>query len=291
MRLPSWLTKKMPSSQVMEEMEELLSSLSLHTVCQEARCPNIGECFSQKTATFMILGNKCTRNCHFCAVNKGNPLPPEPKEPEKIAEAVAKLGLRYVVITSVTRDDLPDGGAGQFAETVKSIKKLCGEKIFVEVLIPDFCGSVSSVREVLQAGPFVVNHNLETIPRLYAKVRPQADYRRSIQLLKECKRIHPEIYTKSGLMVGLGEKVEEVIQVMKNLREADCNILTIGQYLRPSPEHLEVKEFIPPAIFRQYREIAYRLGFLYVASSPFVRSSYMAKNWLKSLTNSSFPLS
>jgi len=282
-QLPSWLTKKMPSPEVMKKMRELLSSLSLHTVCEEARCPNIGECFSHKTATFMILGNVCTRNCRFCAVSKGIPLPPDPKEPERVAEAVAKLGLRYVVITSVTRDDLTDGGAEQFAGTISSIKKLCGEEILVEVLIPDFGGSVSSLKKVLEAKPFVVNHNLETVPRLYPEVRPEANYQRSIRLLKECKRINPGIYTKSGLMVGLGERVNEVVQVMKDLREASCNILTIGQYLRPSKKHLEVKEFVPPDAFNRYKEIAYSLGFLYVASSPFVRSSYMAKNWLKSL--------
>jgi len=283
MRLPSWLTKRISSLEMVEEMERLLSSLSLHTVCQEAKCPNIGECFSQKTATFMILGNRCTRACRFCAVKKGNPLPPDPEEAENVAKAVFILGLRYVVITSVTRDDLPDGGAEQFARTINSIKKLCGEKTFVEVLIPDFGGSVSSLKKVLEAEPFVVNHNLETVPRLYPEVRPGANYQRSIQLLKKCKEISPTVYTKSGLMVGLGEKMDEVVQVMKELRTAGCDILTIGQYLRPSPEHLEVREFIPPQTFAHYKEIACSLGFLYVASSPFVRSSYMAKNWLTSL--------
>ncbi|MBE0477522.1 lipoyl synthase [Candidatus Aerophobetes bacterium] len=284
MKLPSWLTKRVSSFEVIEEMEHLLHSFSVHTVCQEARCPNIGECFSQRTAAFMILGDVCTRNCYFCAVKKGKPLFPDMEEPERIAQVVAKLDLRYVVITSVTRDDLPDGGARQFAGTITAIKKLCGEKTFVEVLIPDFCGSLSSLQEVLQAKPLVLNHNLETVPALYTEVRPEADYQRSLQLLKECKRIYPKIYTKSGLMVGLGEKKDEVVQVMQDLRNVDCDILTIGQYLRPSPEHLEVKEFIPPATFEWYEKVAYSLRFLYVASSPFVRSSYMAKNWLKSLT-------
>jgi len=286
MRLPSWLTKKFSSGEAegIRNMEKLLKSLSLHTVCQEARCPNIGECFSRKTATFMILGNICTRNCRFCAVKKGTPLPPDPEEPENVAKAVDKLGLKYVVITSVTRDDLPDGGAHQFVRTINSIKKLCGERTLIEVLIPDFGGVMSSLRKVLEAKPLVLNHNLETVPRLYAKVRPQANYQRSIELLERCKKISPQIYTKSGLMVGLGEKMDEVIEVMKDLRSVNCDILTIGQYLRPTSKHLEVKEFIPPEIFSRYREIAYSLGFIYVASSPFVRSSYMAREWLKNLT-------
>lgn len=280
MKLPSWLTKRIPSPRVIEEMENLISSLSLHTVCQEAHCPNIGDCFSQKTATFMILGNCCTRNCHFCAVKKGTPLPPDSQEPENVAKAVQKLGLNYVVITSPTRDDLPDGGAGTFARTITCIRELCGEKTHIEVLIPDFGGSATSLKKVLDAKPLVLNHNLETIPRLYSKVRPGANYQRSLQLLKRCKEINPAVYTKSGLMVGLGESQAEVIQVMKDLRSIGCDILTIGQYLRPSSKHLEVKEFIPPQLFHHYRDIAYSLGFLYAASSPFVRSSYMAKDWL-----------
>ena len=283
MRLPPWLTKKMPPPGVIEKMENLISSFSLHTVCQEAKCPNIGECFSRRTAAFMILGDYCTRNCRFCAVKKGNPVPPDPDEPENVARAVARLGLSYVVVTSVTRDDLPDGGADQFVKVINWIKKLCGGKTYIEVLIPDFKGLLSPLKKVVEAGPFVVNHNLETIPRLYTKVRPQADYKRSVELLKRCKSIDPAIYTKSGLMVGLGESFDEVVQVMKDLREAKCDILTIGQYLRPSPSHLEVKEFVHPDIFKKYREIAYSMGFKYVASSPFVRSSYMAADWLKAL--------
>ena len=280
MRLPPWLTKRMPPPYVMEEMEKLIKNLSLHTVCQEAHCPNIGDCFSRKTATFMILGNCCTRNCSFCAVKKGIPSPPAPEEPENVAKAVSKLKLNYVVITSPTRDDLPDGGAKQFARVISSIRKLCGEEIYIEVLIPDFAGSFSSLQKVLEAKPFVLNHNLETVPRLYPRVRPGAEYRRSLRLLERCKRIDPGIYTKSGLMVGLGETKDEVIRVMKDLRTTGCDILTIGQYLRPSSKHLEVREFIPPAVFNHYREIASSLGFLHVASSPFVRSSYMARDWL-----------
>lgn len=283
MRFPSWLTKKVPPPGTREEVEKLLHKLSLHTVCQEARCPNLCECFSRRTATFMILGNKCTRNCTFCAVEKGSPLLPSPDEPENVAKAVAKLELNYVVVTSPTRDDLPDGGAGQFARTVVSIKKLCGPETHIEVLIPDFNGSVSSLKKVITTEPLVVNHNLETVPRLYPKVRPQAKYERSLDLLRRCKKVNPDIYTKSGLMVGLGEEQTEVTRVMKDLREANCDILTLGQYLRPSPDHLQVKEFIPPPVFDYYKEKAYSLGFLYVASAPFVRSSYMAREWLEYL--------
>jgi lipoic acid synthetase len=280
MRLPPWLTKRMPPPYVMEEMEKLIKNLSLHTVCQEAHCPNIGDCFSRKTATFMILGNCCTRNCSFCAVKKGTPSPPDPEEPENVAKAVSKLKLNYVVITSPTRDDLPDGGAEQFARVISSIRKLCGKKTYIEVLIPDLAGSFSSLQKILKAKPFVLNHNLETVPRLYPQVRPGADYRRSLKLLERCKRVDPGIYTKSGLMVGLGETKDEIIGVMKDLRSIGCDILTIGQYLRPSSRHLGVKEFISPVVFDYYREIASSLGFLHIASSPFVRSSYMARDWL-----------
>ena len=286
MKLPSWLTKRWPSSSVMHDMEDLLNSLSLHTVCHEAQCPNIGECFSRKIATFMILGDRCTRNCRFCAVKKGEPALPDPEEPENVAKATAKLGLRYVVITSVTRDDLPDGGAGQFARTIDAVKKRCGGTTSVEVLIPDFSGSEASLKEVLSARPFVVNHNLETVPKLYPEVRPEANYQRSLQLLQRCKEKSPTTYTKSGLMVGLGETTGEVVQVIRDLRSVGCDILTIGQYLRPSPEHLEIRAFIPPRIFARCREIAYSLGFLYVDSAPFVRSSYMAENWLHALAHS-----
>lgn len=283
MRLPHWLTKKVPSPEAMEKMRQLLNSLSLNTVCQEAHCPNIGECFSCGTATFMILGKKCTRNCHFCAVTTGDPLPPDPREPARVAEAVDQLDLTYVVVTSVTRDDLPDGGAKHFSETIRWIKKRRRNSTLVEVLIPDFCGSISSLRKVIQAHPLVVNHNLETVPELYPRVRPEADYQRSIKLLESCKELNPHIYTKSGLMVGLGEEKGQVVQVMKDLRRARCDILTIGQYLRPSPTHLPVDKFICPDVFAWYKEVACSLGFVYVASSPFVRSSYMAREWLTSL--------
>lgn len=283
MKLPPWIKKRASSSKVLKEMQELFHSLSLTTVCQEAKCPNIGECFSRKTATFMILGKRCTRDCRFCAVKKGNPLPLDPEEPNNVAKAVKLLNLSYAVVTSVTRDDLADGGANQFAQTIKSIRALCGENIRVEVLIPDFKGSLASLKKVLEAKPNVLNHNLETIPRLYPKVRPQANYQRSLKVLKRSKEINPHIYTKSGIMVGLGESSEEVVNVMRDLREVDCDFLTIGQYLRPSPHHLEVKEFIHPEKFQEYGKIAKDLGFLNISSSPFTRSSYHAKDMLNHL--------
>lgn len=275
MNLPSWIRKKIPPPQSLREMKELLRSLSLHTVCEEAGCPNIGECFSQKTATFLILGDKCTRSCSFCGVRKENPAPLDPEEPRNIARAVQKLRLEHVVITSVTRDDLADGGASHFALTIKEIKGLADE-IRIEVLVPDFNGSLSPLRRVIEAGPHVLNHNLETVPRLYPEVRPEADYLHSLGLLRETKRLDPDICTKSGLMLGLGETSEEVTGVMRDLRGAGCDILTIGQYLRPSSQNMPVKKYIAPKEFKEYEETGKSLGFLAVASSPFVRSSYQA---------------
>jgi len=280
MSLPYWLKKRAPREEVLQEIKGLLRSYSLHTVCEEARCPNIGECFQKKTATFLILGGRCTRNCRFCAVKKENPLPLDSQEPENVARAVRELKLRYVVITSVTRDDLPDGGAEQFAQTIREIRKANGEEIRVEVLIPDFKGSLPSLKKVIEAKPDVLNHNLETISHLYPQVRPQADYERSLKLLKRSKELDSSIYTKSGLMVGLGESFTEVIETMEDLREVECNILTIGQYLRPSSQHLAVKEFVTPARFKKYEETGQSLGFSYIASSPFVRSSYQAEQAL-----------
>lgn len=283
MSLPPWIKKKAPKQKLMQEMRDLLRSYSLHTVCEEAGCPNIGECFEQRTATFLILGDRCTRSCRFCAIKKEAPLPPDAKEPKNVARAVKKLELRYVVITSVTRDDLADGGAGQFAQIIKEIRKINGQGIKIEVLIPDFKGCFSSLERVVEERPDVLNHNLETVPRLYSKVRPQANYSRSLKLLEQGKELDPSIYTKSGLMVGLGESFEDVIGVMKDLRRVDCDILTIGQYLRPSEKHLEVKEFIPPEKFKEYEKIGQSLGFSYIASSPFVRSSYQARQALNSI--------
>ena len=280
MSLPQWLKKRAPREEVLQEVKGLLRSYALHTVCEEARCPNMGECFQKRTATFLILGDICTRNCRFCAVKKKAPLPLDSQEPENVAQAVKKLGLRYVVITSVTRDDVSDGGAEQFAQTIREIKKINGQEIRVEVLIPDFKGSLPSLKKVIEAKPDVLNHNLETIFHLYPQVRPQADYERSLELLKRSKELDSSIYTKSGLMVGLGESFTEVIETMEDLREVECNILTIGQYLRPSSQHLAVKEFVTPARFKKYEETGQSLGFSYIASSPFVRSSYQAEQAL-----------
>lgn len=283
MSFPPWIKKRAPKEEILQEMKHLLRSLSLHTVCEEARCPNIGECFAKKTATFMILGNRCTRNCRFCVVEKGNPLPLDFSQPENVGRAVNRLSLRYVVITSVTRDDLPDGGARQFTRTIKEIRRIDKDGIRIEILIPDFKGSLSSLKAVIGAKPDVLNHNLETVPRLYETVRPKADYLRSLELLRQSKEMNSGIYTKSGLMVGLGESFGEVVEVMKDLREIGCDILTIGQYLRPSPEHLEVKEFVEPRKFKKYEKIGRSLGFSCVAASPFVRSSYQAKEALEKI--------
>ena len=276
-RLPEWLTVKAPKRGAYEEMAGYLKLLGLHTVCQSASCPNIGECFSRRTATFMILGDTCTRNCGFCGVRHGMPLPVDPDEPQRVAQAAAQLGLKYVVVTSVTRDDLADGGASRFAETIRRIKAAIPDAK-AEVLVPDFGGEVSAVKAVLDAGPFVLNHNVETVPRLYPIVRPAADYRRSLKLLETAKKAEPSIYTKSGFMVGLGESKEEVEGVLQDLRSAGCDIVTIGQYLRPSKANLPVVEYLPPARFDEYKAIGDALGFRYAASGPFVRSSYHAED-------------
>lgn len=274
-RLPPWLHKRIPASGNIEATRRLLEELKLNTVCQSALCPNLGECFSRRTATFMILGNTCTRNCRFCAVQGGQPQPPDPDEPRRVALAAARLSLKHVVVTSVTRDDLPDGGAGQFAATIQAIREHLPGAV-IEVLTPDFQGKREALAKVLEAGPHIFNHNIETVPRLYPEVRPGANYQRSLEVLKQVKEMAPGIYTKSGLMVGLGETKEEVEQVMADLRKVNCDILTIGQYLRPSPEHLEVKEYIPPEVFDYYGTRGQEMGFLYVAAAPFVRSSYNA---------------
>jgi lipoic acid synthetase len=278
-RKPDWLRIRVQSGYQREQVETLLGSLSLHTVCEEANCPNRMECFNKGTATFMILGNICTRSCTFCNVSKGQVQPLDPEEPVRIAQAIKALGIKHAVITSVTRDDLPDGGAAHFAEVVKQIKKLCPEAT-VEVLIPDFQGNLEALTMVVQAGPEVINHNIETVPNLYPSVRPQASYHRSLNLLKNAKNINKKIFTKSGLMVGLGEKFEEVIAVMKDLRDCECDFLTIGQYLAPSPLHHDVVEYVHPDIFAQYKALALEMGFLFVASGPLVRSSYHAEKAL-----------
>jgi lipoic acid synthetase len=274
---PPWLRKRLDPKSSTKEVNNLLRRLAVHTVCQEARCPNQLECFGKHTATFMILGDHCTRNCTFCAVAYGSQEPPDLDEPKRVAEAVSHLGLKYVVLTSVTRDDLPDGGAAHFATTIKAIREM-GDEISVEVLIPDFQGSIQALAAVLAASPAVVNHNLETVPRLYQAVRPQADYQRSLQLLAEVKRLAPDTISKSGFMLGLGEKQEEVSTLMRDLRKVGCDLVTIGQYLRPSKGHHPVVEYIPPNTFQAYKVEAQSLGFLGVAAAPYVRSSYQAES-------------
>jgi len=274
-RLPSWFKKKMPPPGVMHDMKGLLHELRLHTVCENALCPNIGDCFCKGTATFLIMGNICTRNCTFCAVSKGTPLPLDEKEPENLLEATEKLGLRHVVITSVTRDDLPDGGAEHFARIISLLKEKNAERT-VEVLVPDFVGSITSLTTVIDAKPDVFNHNLETVPRLYPEVRPKANFERSLQLLKKAKELDPQITTKSGLMVGLGETSDELYETMERLRDTGCNLLTIGQYLQPSAAHHPVVRFIPPDEFTEYESQGKAMGFSGIASSPLVRSSFNA---------------
>jgi lipoic acid synthetase len=279
---PPWLKRRIPSGATYQKIQKLLKSSRLHTVCQEACCPNLGECFSQGTATFLILGDRCTRNCRFCAISHGPSGPPDPGEPSRVADAVQAMGLQYVVVTSVTRDDLPDGGAALFAETIRMIReKRPGAK--VEVLIPDFQGNLEALKTVVEARPDVLNHNVETVPRLYPSVRPGAAYERSIDLLHQAKVLDPSIPTKSGLMLGLGERADEVRETLQDLLDAGCRLLTLGQYLQPSKDHLPVDRFVPPEEFEAWKETALNMGFTEVASGPFVRSSYHAKELFDSV--------
>ncbi|MFP4257798.1 MAG: lipoyl synthase [Desulfovermiculus sp.] len=272
-RKPEWLKIKFSQPGRLTEIKSMLRRLSLHTVCEEAACPNMMECFGRRTATFMILGKNCTRNCRFCNVHGGAPEPVDELEPEHVTEAVAELGLKHVVITSVTRDDLADGGAGHFAQVIQRLAPL---RVTVEVLIPDFQGDREALAQVVQAGPSIVNHNVETVPRLYPQVRPQAEYDRSLQLLARVKTMDPGIYTKSGFMLGLGETEDEVIAVLRDLRSVDCNVLTIGQYLAPSKEHYPVVGYVHPDVFARYQDMAYEMGFVHAVAGPLVRSSYHA---------------
>ena len=274
-RRPEWLKLSPLEPAMLNKMRRLTRDLKLHTVCQSARCPNRAKCFAEGTATFMILGDICTRNCTFCAVKKGKPQAPPPQEPEHIVKAISKLGLRYVVITSVTRDDLTDGGSSHFAQTIRAIRKY-DPNIMVEVLIPDFKGSLFALQTVIDTFPAVVNHNIETVPRLYPQVRPQAKYRRSLELLRQAKLLNPRLLTKSGLILGLGESWEEVIEVMADLRQARCDILTIGQYLPPSLKHHKLVRYIPPEEFEQYQNRGREMGFVSVISGSLVRSSFHA---------------
>ncbi len=280
---PEWLKKRINIAAV-TEMEALLRSLGLNTVCEDAVCPNRGECFKNKTAVFMLLGNVCTRACRFCAVGKGNPMPLNPDEPANVAAAAKKLGLSHVVLTSVTRDDLADGGAAQFAQTITELKiQLSGST--VEALIPDFQGNLDALLTIIATNPDIINHNIETVPSLYASVRPQASYKRSLELLRRVKGLGGGIYSKTGLMVGLGEKVEEVYGVMDDLVSIGCDMLTIGQYLAPSRAHLPIAAYVQPDQFEEYRRIAIEKGIKYVASAPLVRSSYKAAEGLKEMRN------
>jgi lipoic acid synthetase len=272
---PRWLVKKIPTGGRIFEVEELLADLELNTVCHFAKCPNRGECFSKGTATFLIMGNICTRNCRFCAIAHGTPEPLADDEPARVAEAARRLQLHHVVVTSVTRDDLPDGGARHFARTIEALRSIRRD-IVVEVLTPDFQGSRDSIMTIIEAGPDIFNHNVETVPRLYPNARPEASYELSLELLKRVKAFQGGMYTKSGLMTGLGETQEEVVNVMHDLRGAGCDIVTIGQYLQPSRDHLPVREYVHPEIFEAYKHTGEELGFRFVASAPYVRSSYNA---------------
>lgn len=271
---PSWLKVKFPSDQNFFKVSNFLRKKNLHTICQSAKCPNIGECWSQKTATFLILGDTCTRGCAFCAVKKGAPLPPSTDEPLRVAEAISWMGLRYAVITSVTRDDLSDGGASLFAATIKAVKKsMPGTK--VEVLIPDFKGNEEALKTVIEAKPDVINHNLEVPEALYPQInRPKENYQRSLKVLEKSKEMGAA--TKSGLMVGLGEKMEDIIRTFSDLRRADCDLLTIGQYLQPTKTSAPVQRYYSPQEFLSFKRIAEDSGFQEVESGPLVRSSYMA---------------
>ena len=274
-RFPDWLKKRLsPDSELGSFVQGVLRDLSLETVCKNAHCPNQAECYGRGTATFMILGDTCTRSCGFCAVKKGLPTRLEEDEPERVAEAAKALGLRHVVVTSVTRDDLSDGGADHFARTTRAIRAKTSATI--EVLTPDFRGSIEALSTVIGAGPDIFNHNVETVPSLYDAVRPEADYERSLHVLALAKELDGSVLTKSGLMVGLGEKKEEVLDTLARLRKSRCDIVTIGQYLAPSKAHAPIAEFVRPEVFRRYEEYARGLGFLAAYAGPFVRSSYNA---------------
>ncbi len=290
---PAWLKKPLPQGGDYQRVKKLLSSANLTTVCQEANCPNMFECFSKDTSTFMILGSECTRHCRFCNVTANSPMPVDPEEPMRVARAAHELGLRYVVVTSVTRDDLPDGGASQFAAVIKEIKRFQpasknlsqkteenkkDQEVKVEVLIPDFLGDTKALGTVVYAKPDVINHNIETVASLYDTVRPEAIYQRSLDLLRNVKAMDPLMPAKSGIMVGLGEIVAELEQTMDDLFEHGCDILTIGQYLQPTRQHLEVKKYYSPEEFKQLELTARKIGFRRVAAGPFVRSSYKAKD-------------
>jgi lipoic acid synthetase len=274
-RLPEWLKIRLPRPDTIKQVEQMMRSKNLHTVCESARCPNLPECWSKRTATFMILGDTCTRSCGFCAIKVGRGLEVDPFEPLHVAKTTRDLGLKHVVVTSVARDDLNDEGAEQFAKTIRALHKELPD-VIVEVLTPDFKGKEECVRTVCDAKPEIYNHNIETVERLHTIVRPQARYARTMGVLKKVKEIDPAIYTKSGIMLGLGETKEEVVKTLQDLRDIGVDAVTIGQYLRPTIRHLPVVEYIHPDAFKEYEAVGERLGFAFVASGPFIRSSYNA---------------
>lgn len=275
-RHPDWLKVKIPGGKNFVKMKSLLRSAKLHTICEEAKCPNIAECFGSGTAVFLILGDICTRDCKYCNVSHGKPLSLNPSEPSDVAESVGKLDLNYVVITSVTRDDLVDGGANVFAETVQQIRML-KSNCKIELLIPDFKGNLDALKEVADSNPDVINHNIEVVKELFPSVRPEGNYDTSLNVLKNIKKINKNIFSKSGFMVGLGENKDQIINTLNDLRLADVDFLTIGQYLQPSKDHAEIKKYYNPGEFEDFRKIALDLGFKHVESGPLVRSSYHAQ--------------
>lgn len=277
MKHPDWLTVPAPSDKVMDRMKFVLDKERLHTVCESANCPNIGECFANRTCTFMILGDICTRNCRFCAVKHGQPEQINLDEPDAIAHMAEKLGLNHIVITTVTRDDLPDGGAGQFVATIKAIRTVLQEAT-IEILISDLKGQLEALTEIIQAKPNIINHNIETVPRLYKAIRPQASYSRSLQVLERINLWGKNILSKSGLMLGLGETFEESVEVLHDLRKANCDIVTLGQYLSPSTRHAPIDRFVHPDEFKRLEKIGSEMGFLSVSAGPLVRSSYNASH-------------
>lgn len=274
-RHPDWIRARAPFGAAVAKTRAIVREHRLHTVCEEAQCPNLGECWAHDTATFMLLGDTCTRNCHFCAVTHGRPIAVDPDEPRRVAEAVARLGLRHVVVTSVNRDDLHDGGAGHFAETARQLRARIPQ-CAIEMLIPDFQGNMDALATVVRAPIDVLNHNTETVPRLYKRARPGATYERSLGLLTAAKELRPALRTKTGLMLGLGEEPDELRAVFRDLRAAACDVLTLGQYLQPSREELPVVRYVPPEEFAVLGEEARAMGFAYVESGPLVRSSYHA---------------
>ena len=280
--LPPWLRKRLKETEQVIRLKKILREKKLHTVCQSAGCPNINECFQKPTATFMILGNVCTRHCRFCGIPKGVPQPVDPDEGRRIGDVVAALGLKHVVITSVTRDDLADGGATQFAETIKYIHKFSPNSS-VEALIPDFMGEGKSLQIVLDSGLDILNHNVETVPRLYNEIRPEADFERSLRVLEKAKTLFPDVITKSGIMVGLGETYQEVLDVFGRLHDAGCDALTIGQYLNPNLHSYPVKEYVLPETFAEYKQAALSRGIHWVNSGPYVRSSFNAEELMKNV--------